>query len=39
MQKVEIVRQFEDLLEWEKQAAGEIGEAVSVVTPAKKKRK
>lgn len=39
VQKVEIVHEFENLLEWEKQAAGEIGEAVSIVTPAKKKRK
>jgi hypothetical protein len=30
VRKVEVVRRFEDLLEWEKQAAGEIGEAVSV---------
>lgn len=41
VRKGEIVRRIDELLEWEKQAAGEIGEAVSVVTPpvVKKKRK
>jgi len=39
VRKVEIVRRIDELLEWEKQAAGEIGEAVSVVTPNPKKKK
>ncbi len=39
VRKVEVVRLIDALLEWEKQAAGEIGEAVSVVTPEPKKKR
>jgi hypothetical protein len=38
VRRVEIVGRIEDLLEWEKQAAGELGEAVSIVSGAKKKK-
>jgi hypothetical protein len=39
VRKLEIVRRMDDLLEWEKQAAEAIGEAVSAVTKPVKKKK